>query len=150
VKVRALKERTKKNARTKISPAAMRRLCDAPDQNTLVGLRDVALLHTLASSGTRISEAATLTVDQLCERDCGHFLLVTGKNQVEARETPLLHEAARHIQIWLAARRAAGVDVLPIFTSFGGAAGGSPQSRSPQSGCGAWSNATRSRWDSPM
>ena len=54
VQVRALKERLKPHARTRISPEDMRRLCNAPDRTTLKGLRDAALLHTLASRHPRL------------------------------------------------------------------------------------------------
>jgi site-specific recombinase XerD len=118
--MKALKERTKRNARTKISTAAMRRLCEAPGVETLLGVRDTALLHTLASSGLRISELATLTVEQLTERDGGYFLLALGKNEVEPREAPLSKEARRAIQAWLGARARAGVEVEYIFTAYGG------------------------------
>lgn len=64
VKVKALKARLKDHARTRIAPEDMRRLCSSPDQSTLVGKRDAALLATLASSGLRASELATLTAGQ--------------------------------------------------------------------------------------
>jgi integrase len=48
--------------RTPITPEDMRRLCSLPDRSTLSGKRDAALLATLASSGLRVSELASLTV----------------------------------------------------------------------------------------
>lgn len=120
VKVKALKGRTKPNSRVRISPTMMRQLCDAPDATTLLGLRDRALLHTLASSGVRISELASLLTSQLIERDGGCFVQVMGKNDVEPRDAPLSREARRHIQTWLAARAAAGMQVPTIFTGFEG------------------------------
>lgn len=65
VKVNALKERLKHSARTRIEPDAMRAMCEAPDTTTLVGKRDRALLLTLATSGLRASELASLTVGQI-------------------------------------------------------------------------------------
>ena len=53
VKPAALKHRLKPNARTRITPAQMRQLCEAPSTETLLGQRDRALLATLASSGGR-------------------------------------------------------------------------------------------------
>jgi site-specific recombinase XerD len=120
VKAKALKQRTKRNARTKISPVDMRRLCEAPSQDTLLGLRDRALLLTLATSGARVSEIATLTREQILERDGAWFLKVMGKNQTALREAPLSPEAVGAIQAWLTARAAVGVDVGHIFTGFGG------------------------------
>src|SRR6266436_4109004 len=58
VQMKALKARLKPHARTRISKDDMRRLCESPDAHALVGLRDRALLATLASSGIRASEAA--------------------------------------------------------------------------------------------
>lgn len=117
VKAAALKERTKANARTRIEPVAMREVCDAPDPELLIGLRDSALLATLASSGLRVSELADLTVQQIRPKGGGYVLLVRGKNDLEFREAPLSAEAHGHIQAWLAARP------LPskyVFTAFDG------------------------------
>lgn len=65
VKVKALKNRLKQHGRTRITPEDMRRLCQTPDAATLVGMRDRALLATLASSGLRASELANLTSGQI-------------------------------------------------------------------------------------
>jgi len=61
VKAVALKERTKENARVRIEPEEMRQLCSAPDSEELIGLRDNALLATLASGALRVSELTGLT-----------------------------------------------------------------------------------------
>jgi integrase/recombinase XerD len=104
VQVRALKERLKPHGRTRINPEDMRRLCNAPDRATLKGLRDAALLHTLASSGIRVSEAATLTLDQIQQKTqhgkTGYVLLVRGKTDEAAREAPLSVEAYSAILAW--------------------------------------------------
>jgi site-specific recombinase XerD len=55
VKVPALKARFKSTTRIRITPGQIRRLCDAPVTTRLIGWRDCALLHTLASSGCRVS-----------------------------------------------------------------------------------------------
>jgi len=65
VKAAALKDRIKQNARVRIAPAQMREMCDSPEQERLIGLRDTALLSTLASSGLRVSELAGLTLDRM-------------------------------------------------------------------------------------
>ena len=117
VKTAALKERVKSNARTRIEPSAMREVCDTPDPALLIGLRDTALLATLASSGLRVSELADLTTPQIRAKGGGYVLLVRGKNDLEFREAPLSSEAHGHIQAWLAARP------LPskyVFTAFDG------------------------------
>jgi len=120
VKVAALKERTKPNARTRITPLQMRRLCDAPNPGTLKGLRDQALLATLASSALRVDELATLTIGQIEPKDGGYLVRVRGKNDTEHRDAPLSREAHALVEQWLAARP---VVSEWIFTSFGGRGG---------------------------
>jgi integrase len=98
----------------------MRRICNAPDASTLKGKRDRALLATLASSGLRCEEAATLTMQQVTARNGGYVVSVTGKGQAEPREAPLSVEAYTLIQAWLKAR---GDETGYIFTSFAGRSG---------------------------
>jgi len=117
VQVAALRARLKATARTRITPGQMRLLCEAPDRMTGIGWRDRALLHTLATSGCRVSEVVTLTTTQLRSRDGNFFLAVLGKNQTEHRTTPLSHEAYASIQAWLARRP---VESVYVFTSFAG------------------------------
>lgn len=116
VSVRALRARLKKN-KVRIFPQEMRALCDTPDTSTLVGLRDRALLHCLASSGLRISEALDLQPDMIEQRGAFFILHVIGKTDVEAREAHISHEAKGYIDRWLAKRP---VDSSYIFTSFEG------------------------------
>lgn len=115
VKVKALKSRLKQHRRTRISPEDMRRLCEAPNAETLIGKRDRALLSTLASSGLRASEVSSLRMDQVSKRGKGYFLSVIGKSDIEPRDAYLSHEAFSLIQAWLAARP---VTSEYIFTSF--------------------------------
>lgn len=117
VKAAALKERIKEHARVRIEPTAMRTVCNAPLAERLIGLRDAALLSTLASSGLRVSEAAGLKQAQVRAKGGGYVLLVRGKNDVEYREAPLSREAHGHITAWLTARPLAS-DY--IFTAFDG------------------------------
>jgi integrase/recombinase XerD len=115
VQVRALKHRLKQQSRTRIEPEDMRRLCSAPDTTTLIGLRDAALLATLASSGVRASELASLTQEQVKRRGRGYYLLVRGKTDTEFREAHLSAEAYGLINTWISQR-----PVLShfVFTSF--------------------------------
>src|SRR5882762_1717413 len=115
VQMKALKARLKPHARTRITKEDMRRLCEAPDTKTLVGLRDAALLATLASSGLRASEAATLTVEQIVRHSDGYTLLVCGKTDTVYRDAHLSVEAYEKIQHCLAAR---GTESIYIFTLF--------------------------------
>jgi integrase len=117
VKTAALKTRIKSAARTRIEPVAMRKMCDSPDEQALIGLRDTALLATLASSGLRVSEVASLTLTQIAPKGSSYVVLVRGKNDIEMREAPLSREAFGHIEAWLEKRP---VQSRFIFTAFAG------------------------------
>lgn len=132
VSVKALKQRQKSHARTAISPEQMRRICAAPDARTLAGKMHSALLATLASSGLRISEAVTLTPEQIeygadSDNRFGYYVLVMGKNETEPGRRPLGAEAHALIQAWLLAREQAGVQSEYIFTGFAGRGSRAPR-----------------------
>jgi len=128
VKVQALRQNLKQDARTKITPDDMRRLCESPDVTTLAGKMHRALLLTMASSGIRVSELVTLTPSQIERRQqgkkVGYIVRVTGKTDIDSREAPLSTEAWQAIQTWLAARP---VSSGYIFTGFGGRGSREPQ-----------------------
>ena len=88
-----------------------------PELTTLKGWRDRALLHTLASSGGRVSEIVTLTTGRIRSEAGSFFLELLGKNQTRPELAPLSHEAYRLIEAWMARRPVASPYV---FTSFGG------------------------------
>lgn len=117
VSVGALQERLKRYARTRIEPEDMRRLCEEPDQTTLVGLRDAALLATLASSGMRASELATLQREHIKRRKEGYIAEVLGKTDTKLRDVHVSAEAHKLIEQWIEARR---VPSSYVFTSFKG------------------------------
>jgi integrase/recombinase XerD len=133
VKVKALKKRLKQHGRTRIEPEDMRRLCESPDTTTLVGKRDAALLATLASSGIRASELASLKVGQIVKRGRFHFLQVRGKTDIDYRDAHLSVEARTLMMQWLAARP---VMSDYVFTSFEGR--GRRVSDKPISEAGVW------------
>lgn len=117
VKNVAMKDRIKANARVRIEPTEMRTVCDTPSAENLIGLRDTALLATLASSGLRVSELAGLTSSQIKRKKGGYILTIRGKNDLEFRDAPLSTEAYSHIQAWLAARP---IQSNYVFTAFDG------------------------------
>lgn len=117
VKIESLRHRKKIHARTRISTQDMRTLTSLPDTLTFVGLRDTAMLHTLASSGLRVHELATLTKQQIERVENGYIIRVIGKNDKEPRNALLSLEAYQTIQNWLEMRP---VDSNYIFTSFKG------------------------------
>ncbi len=133
VKTVALKERTKDNARVRIEPEDMRRLCEAPDASTPIGLRDAALLATLAGSGLRVSELASLKFSHIRRQAGGYLITVRGKNDVEFRDAPLSSRAYAEIRAWVDERP------LPsdfVFTAFDGR-GARPTAR-PLSAVAVW------------
>ncbi len=133
VKTVALKERTKDNARVRIEPEDMRRLCEAPDASTPIGMRDAALLATLAGSGLRVSELASLKLSHIRRQTGGFLITVRGKNDVEFRDAPLSSSAYAQIRSWVDGRP------LPsdfVFTAFDGR-GARPTTR-PLSAVAVW------------
>jgi integrase/recombinase XerD len=116
VSVKGLKDRLKPNARVRVTPQEMRQLTEQPDASRLLGLRDLALLHTFGN-GPRISEICDITRNRIRQRGRGYVVEVRGKNRTEYRDVPLTREAYAAIQAWLAARP---VDSPYVFTRFDG------------------------------
>lgn len=115
VSVRSLKERLKMYSRTRIRAEDMRRLCESPDETTLLGKRDRALLATLASSGLRASEVASLRYTQIEQQGKGYILKIIGKTDIDYRDAYVSSEAKALIDTWLAARP---MESPYVFTSF--------------------------------
>ncbi len=92
----------------------LKRLADQPDTNTVIGLRDKAIIELLFSSGLRISELVNL--------DRGHINLkrrefsVRGKGQKD-RPVFISDDAAEWIQKYIDARQD---NSEPLFIRYGG------------------------------
>ena len=123
---KALKDRLR--PRVRITAGQMRRLCEAPDLATLKGWRDRALLHTLASSGCRVSEIVSLTTAQIRSEAGSFFLEVLGKNQTTPRLAHLSHEAYAAVQAWLARQPVESPSIFTRFAGRGPRATGQPMS----------------------
>lgn len=83
-----------------MSPEECRVMLDAPDPETLVGIRDQALLAVLAYTGCRVGELCRMRVCDV-KMTSGHKVLeIRGKGGKE-RRVPLNREASKRIQIWL-------------------------------------------------
>ena len=80
------------------------RLIEAPDRETLKGLRDHAILETLYSTGMRISELVSLTEEAV--DFIGATVRVLGKGKKE-RVVPIGERALRAIMNYLAKRKVA-------------------------------------------
>ncbi|MFQ5936618.1 MAG: site-specific tyrosine recombinase XerD [Acidiferrobacterales bacterium] len=78
------------------------RLLAAPDVNTVLGLRDRAMLETLYATGLRVSELVSLSVPEL-NREAG-FVRVMGKGGRE-RLVPLGEEAGAWLSRYLSEAR---------------------------------------------
>jgi site-specific recombinase XerD len=112
VSVKALKARRSPHRRQRITATQMRALCEAPDASTLKGVRDRALLHTLASSGMRASATATLTYPQITQTDQGMGIWMQDKNDTEPRLCLLSREAWQWLDQWRTARMDLAEQVL--------------------------------------
>ena len=130
VTAKALKDangpaRSRPNARTYIAPADMVRLVNAPDCTIASGTMHHALLLFLAETGVRISEARTLTVNQIRwgvddDGRQGWQCWVAGKNKVDPTPRALGARAKLAIDAWLARRSSLGIDSQFVFTRFDG------------------------------
>ena len=83
-----------------LSPEDCRRLIDAPDLRTPAGIRDRAILGTLAYSACRVGELVTLKVRDYKTSGVHKILEVYGKGGKE-RRVPLHPEAIERIEAWL-------------------------------------------------
>lgn len=111
-----LSDRLKDTKSIPLRKSKMQTLCNLPETSTLIGLRDRALLWTLATSGIRASEVAGLLVSRVFELDDGGYKLqVKGKRNVGYRDANLSPLAYQHIQEWLQQR---GVESEYVFSSF--------------------------------
>ena len=116
VKPSAMRERTRPNNRTRITPEQMRAMLDIADTTRLVGLRDAALLATLASSGLRVSELVALQVGNIVTtksrggKVAYKLTGVMGKGQLQGRDAALSVEAYNRIMVW--------IDARPIMSDF--------------------------------
>lgn len=78
-------------------------MLNAPDLNTLLGLRDRAILETLYGSGLRVSELADMVIQDI-DFD-NRMVRVTGKGSKD-RITPLTPASCDAIRAWFCARNA--------------------------------------------
>lgn len=83
-----------------LSPEDCRRLLEAPDPRTPAGIRDRAMLATLAYSACRVGELVRLRVRDYKLSGVHKILEVYGKGGKE-RRVPLHPEAVERIELWL-------------------------------------------------
>lgn len=95
----------------------LRRLFDAPDTSTKVGVRDRAILETLFSTGMRVSELVSLDTDQIrasLDNQEGLELSIVGKGS-KARTVYFSPRALTWINRYLEKRADAA---KPLFVNF--------------------------------
>ena len=97
--------------RRALSQSEVREMIAVPDRETLVGLRDRALLTVLAVQGWRISEALGLGVEDLDEEQGQRVAQITGKGGKTVR-VPLAAATWAALREWVLA---AQIDVGAIF-----------------------------------
>lgn len=85
-----------------LSAAEQKALLEAPDQQTLLGLRNHALITLLLNLGLRASEALALKSEHI-DWVSGHLMVVRGKGDRD-RSLWLSDEDLATLQRWLAAR----------------------------------------------
>jgi integrase/recombinase XerC len=107
--------RQKKRLPKAIDVEQVEKLLSAPDQTTLLGSRDRAILETLYSTGIRVSELVGINYDDIDET--GQAIIIRGKGRKE-RIVPLGTHAMTAIGQYLGILEANGVGAAtgePVF-----------------------------------
>jgi integrase/recombinase XerD len=97
-----------------LSPRDCRRLLDVPDPTTPVGLRDRAILATLAYSACRVGELVRLRVEDFKTSGEHRVLALYGKGGKE-RTVPLHVEAVERLKAWIEAAAIVADRSGPLF-----------------------------------
>lgn len=105
-----------------LSPTECRQLLDAPDPATPAGIRDRAILATLAFSACRVGELARMRVGDLKTTSGHHVVEVHGKGGKE-RRVPLHPEAVERLEAWIDAAGIRGDTAGPLFRAVATARG---------------------------
>jgi len=95
----------------------MRRLLDNIDTSTLIGLRDRAMIGTMAYSFARISAVTSLIVGDLFHQKQRLWLRLAEKGG-KSKDIPCHHQLEDYIAEWLAAAELSGAPTAPLFQTF--------------------------------
>lgn len=120
VKESTLAHRKRRHNWARLTRNQVALICDAPDTNTIKGLRDRALLLTMATSGGRIGELLDLQVSDIFRDADACYIEVVGKRDNEPRIAPISPKAVGAIDEWLQIRP---VKSKLIFTGCDGRGG---------------------------
>jgi integrase/recombinase XerD len=105
-----------------LTPKECRRLLDAPDPETPIGVRDRALLGVLAFTGCRVGELTRLRVGSYRTTGGHRVLAIMGKGQKE-RTVPLHPEAFERLELWLSVAGLKDALPAPLFPAANSARG---------------------------
>lgn len=115
--IQAIKSpKVEKNTTPAISNQQASKLLHAPDLDTLVGLRDHAMLFTVFYTAIRVTAMATAKVGGLEQIDGEWYVNVTEKRKKERRL--LLLEATPAVVRWIEAAGLADQPEWPLFPAF--------------------------------
>ena len=120
--------------RKALSMAEAQALVDAVERDTLVGLRDLAMLITLTTQGWRISELLALRVEDLDE-EAGHKVATVRGKGGRVDRVPLAAATWTVLTTWC---MAASIEVGPIFVAVDRKCGTSIVPGKPLSQQAAW------------
>lgn len=115
---RVLKERLGKQPmdRMHLTKDDIHLLISLPDLTTMVGVRDRALLLTMATTGVRVAEAARLRYADIRQVGDGYMVEICGKDDTTPRLVPIANLAVDAIREWQEMQ--GGKEY--IFTAFDG------------------------------
>jgi integrase/recombinase XerD len=97
-----------------LSPRDCRRLLDAPDPSTPVGVRDRALLGILAYSACRVGELVRMKIGDFKTNGEHRVIAILGKGGKE-RSAPLHPEAVERLNAWLSVGHVEDDRTGPLF-----------------------------------
>ncbi|MBS0244039.1 MAG: tyrosine-type recombinase/integrase [Proteobacteria bacterium] len=100
-----------------IDAAEVRQILDAIDPSTLIGLRDRALIATMAYSFARISAVTALRVGDVFHQRQRLWLRLTEKGG-KIKDVPCHHNLQEYLIDWMSAATLAGHPEAMLFQSF--------------------------------
>ena len=116
--VRGPKYVVKRGKTPVLSAAEARQLLESIESDTLIGLRDRALIGTMVYSFARVGAAVTMKVGDYFEHRQQRWLRLHEKGG-KRHEVPCHPELAEHLQAWLAAAGIVHEKKEPLFRSVG-------------------------------
>jgi site-specific recombinase XerD len=100
-----------------LSSSEIRELLEAPDLETIKGLRDRAILSVLAFTGIRRAEIASLSIEDIIYEEGYCYLRIRGKGS-KVRRVPLTDQTLDHLQLYLSKSKHAKTPKDPLFIAL--------------------------------